>query len=405
MLAEQYERRRARLEVFREHGLTPLWTLCPKTTDLAIAQEWPTSWTELQGNEIEELGRWVALDESGWDGVQLYGWPRSRYLSIGTVTISDHEAAPIVEEIRTATRLQAAELKFSKAFTGPRNSPRRSVLAGMLEPGGVLHDRASVYLVDKHYFIVGKLIDLFVEEKESKQGRDIRNNDRARQMARGLFAEGPRALGPELFARLLSTTVAFAAMKNHDQRVTVDDFHDVVEEAWTRSTRRKATEALAILRTTKEEASEYLRDAHGPDAVLAQSLEPLIPATAAIIANWSRRLGRVNFLLDDQRAMTDTNLDLIEDDARGRTHPEFRYLSHGVHLGELVRGSSKEHPSLQLADLVAGAGFAVAERHDGQVNPAGEDLYEAIVPLIDPAGLISHDDPGRFASSEARPVG
>lgn len=353
----------------------------------------------------EDSGQWVALDESGWDGDQLYGRPRSRYLSIGTVAISDDEAAPIVDEIRAATRLLAAEVKFSKALTGPRNGPRRSVLAKMLAPGEVLHGRAAVYLVDKHYFIVGKLIDLFVEEKEAKQGRDIRNTDRARQMARGLFTEGPRALGPELFGRLLSTTVAFAAAKNHDQSVTVDAFHDVVEEAWTRSTRRKASEALAILRTTREEAAEYLRDAHGPDAVLAQSLEPLIPATAAITANWSRRLGRVNFLLDDQRAMTDANLDLIEDDARGRTHPDFRYLSHGVHLGELVRGSSKEHPSLQLADLVAGAGFAVAERHDGQVNPAGDDLYEAIVPLIDPAGLLSHDDPGRFAFSGARPVG
>lgn len=103
--------------------------------------------------------------------------------------------------------------------------------------------------------------------------------------------------------------------------------------------------------------------------------------------------------------MTDTNLAFIEDDARGRTHPEFRYLAHGVHLGALVRGSSKEHPSLQLADLVAGAGFAVAERHDGQVNPAGDDLCEAVVPLTDPAGLLSHDDPCRFASSEARAVG
>jgi hypothetical protein len=355
-----------------------------------------------QTDDIEGPGRWVALDESGWDGDQLYGQPRSRYLSIGTVAICDADAAPIVDEIRVEMRLQAPEVKFSRAFTGPRNRLRRSALAKMLEPGGALHDRASVYLVDKHYFIVGKLIDLFVEEKERKQGRDIRNTDRARQMARGLFTDGPRAMGAELFGRLLSTTVSFAAAKNHDQSVTVDDFHNVVEDAWKRSTRRKATEALAALRSTKEEAEEYLRQAHGPDAVLAQSLEPLIPATAAIIANWSKKLGRVSFVLDDQRAMTDTNLDLIEDEARGRTHPEFRYLSHGVHLGELLRGSSKEHPSLQLADLVSGAGFAVAERHAGQTNPAGDDLYKAVVPLIDPAGLLSHDDPGRVAYVEAR---
>ncbi|MEV4944050.1 hypothetical protein [Streptomyces zaomyceticus] len=225
-------------------------------------------------DETEDLGQWVALDESGWDGDQLYGQQRSRYLSIGTVAISDDEAAPIVEEIRTATRLQAAEVKFSKAFTGPRHSPRRAVLAMMLAPGGVLHERASVYLVDKHYFIVGKLIDLFIEEKEAKQGRDIRNTDRARQMARSLFAEGPRALGPELFGRLLSTTVAFAAAKNHDQSVTVEDFHNLVEEAWTQSRRRKVTEALAALRTTKEEAAEYLQEAQAPTQLLDSRSNP-----------------------------------------------------------------------------------------------------------------------------------
>ncbi|MBT2440077.1 hypothetical protein J7E93_08080 [Streptomyces sp. ISL-36] len=52
LLAEPYERRRALLEaLFADHGLTAPWTLCPMTTDPAIAQEWLTSWTEIQGVE------------------------------------------------------------------------------------------------------------------------------------------------------------------------------------------------------------------------------------------------------------------------------------------------------------------------------------------------------------------
>ncbi|WP_328753680.1 hypothetical protein OHA28_50325 [Streptomyces sp. NBC_00269] len=149
--------------------------------------------------DAEGDGRWVAVDELGWDGDQLHGARRSRYLSIGSVAISDIEAEPIVEEIRKATRLQAPELKFSGAFAGPKNGQRRPVLSGLLEPGGALHGRASVYLIDKHYFVIAKLIDLLVEEMLHKQGRDIRNTGQARKMARSLFTEGARALGPELF--------------------------------------------------------------------------------------------------------------------------------------------------------------------------------------------------------------
>ncbi|MEU5796204.1 hypothetical protein ABZ800_22190 [Streptomyces sp. NPDC047813] len=347
--------------------------------------------------DIGGEGRWVAVDESGWDGDQLHGEQRSRYLSIGSVAISDADAEPIVDEIRTATRLQAPELKFSKAFAGPKNGQRRSVLSALLAPGGALHERASVYLIDKHYFVVGKLIDLFVEEQAHKQGRNIRNTGHARKMTRSLFEEGPRALGLALFDRLLSSTVAFTSHKNRDQQVTVDDFYEVVEEAWARSRRRNVTEALTLLRTTREEATEYLQDAHGPDAVLPQALEPLIPAVAAITANWSRKLGRVNMLVDDQRALSDANLDDIETEARDRGHPEFRYLSRGVHLGQLLRGQSTQHPSLQLADLISGAGFSVAQRHHGLANPAGEDLYSVVVPLIDVAGMLPHDEPARVA--------
>jgi hypothetical protein len=350
--------------------------------------------------DTEGGGRWVAVDESGWDGDQLHGEQRSRYLSIGSVAISDTDAEPIVDEIRTATRLQAPELKFSKVFAGPKNGQRRSVLSALLAPGGDLHGRASVYLIDKHYFVVAKLIDLFVEEQAHKQGRNIRNTGRARTMARRLFEEGPRALGPAIFDRLLSSTVAFTSHKNRNQQVTVDDFYEVVEEAWARSHRRNVTEALALLRTTREEATEYLQDAHGPEAILPQALEPLIPAVAAITASWSRKLGRVNMLVDDQRALSDANLDDIETEARDRGHPEFRYLSRGVHLGHLLRGQSTQHPSLQLADLISGAGYAVAQRHNGLANPAGEDLHTVVVPLIDVAGMLPHDEPTRVT----RPV-
>ncbi|MER6684625.1 ATP-dependent DNA ligase [Streptomyces olivaceoviridis] len=52
LLHTPYGERRARLErLFTEHRLTDPWRLCPETTDIALAQEWFTDWTEVPGIE------------------------------------------------------------------------------------------------------------------------------------------------------------------------------------------------------------------------------------------------------------------------------------------------------------------------------------------------------------------
>ncbi|MEU9174967.1 hypothetical protein AB0D34_45665 [Streptomyces sp. NPDC048420] len=76
-------------------------------------------------------------------------------------------------------------------------------------------------------------------------------------------------------------------------------------------------------------------------------------------------------------------------------------VAHGLieekHLQNLVRGRSVVHSCLQLADLVAGAGRAVARWHDGEDDPAGNDLHSVAGPLVDPGGLLMNETPEDFA--------
>ncbi|MGW7455275.1 ATP-dependent DNA ligase [Streptomyces sp. NPDC054787] len=52
LLERPYRERRALLEdLFTDHGLTAPWTLCPMTTDPAVAREWLESWTDVSGLE------------------------------------------------------------------------------------------------------------------------------------------------------------------------------------------------------------------------------------------------------------------------------------------------------------------------------------------------------------------
>ncbi|WP_333732570.1 ATP-dependent DNA ligase [Streptomyces sp. IBSBF 3010] len=74
LLDKPYAARRALLEaLFVEHGLTPPWTLCPSTTDMATAAEWLNEWTRTPGIEgivIKSLTGRYRPGVRGWTKVR-----------------------------------------------------------------------------------------------------------------------------------------------------------------------------------------------------------------------------------------------------------------------------------------------------------------------------------------------
>jgi hypothetical protein len=221
-------------------------------------------------------GRWVAVDESGWDGEQLYG-RADRYLSIGSVAVDDESASTIVERLRRETALtQPPELKFGQ-FASQKGGKRLEALAALLEREGALAGRAHVYLVDKHYFVTGKIIDLLLEEHAFERGINLYEGGRARALAWTLFHEGPSALGSEGFDRLIATMVGFASMRNRDGSVvSIDKLFTEIDRAWSGSRRWRVTEILCALRWTQAEAEGFLQMLKKP-AYELPAMEPLIP--------------------------------------------------------------------------------------------------------------------------------
>jgi hypothetical protein len=354
-------------------------------------------------------GRWIAIDESGYHGDQLHG--RGRYMILGSVAIDDVEAAAIVDTLRRDAGIQqsATEVKFQKMFTGEGASRRRRFLGELLGPGGPLHDRASVYVIDKHYFVAAKLVSLLLEERFNALGYDIDSNGVGRQLALDLATEGPRALGRDGFDRLIATAVGFFSKKNRTgDQVTVDDFYAVIRESCAYARRRKAPQAkkaaevLDMLRKTRPEAEEFARERPaeatptGEYGLLDDAMDPLVTAVPTVILHASIRYGgKLQVLADDQRLLTDDKLEVLE---RGATAVGLVHgLIKGNHLQDLVRGRSVDHPSLQLADLIAGAGRVVARWADGEDEPAGDDLHLVVAPLVDPGGLLMDEGPEDFA--------
>lgn len=79
-------------------------------------------------------GRWIAIDESGYDGDQLHGG--DRYMILGAVAIDDAGAAAIVDTLRREAGIQksAAEVKFQKMFTGGELTSAASSWANCWRP-------------------------------------------------------------------------------------------------------------------------------------------------------------------------------------------------------------------------------------------------------------------------------
>ncbi|GAA3747761.1 DUF3800 domain-containing protein [Streptomyces sp. NEAU-PBA10] len=343
----------------------------------------------------EGSGRWIACDESGNDGEQLLN---GRYLVYASVAVDDAEAADIVGELRREAQIQqSAELKF-KAFSG-RWANRRHVLRRLWEPGGALEGRCAAYVVDKEYAAVAKVVDLLLEEHAWAHGRDLYQAGEARRIARVLALQGRRALKQEGFRYLLENFVAFASQRavKNGEAAAAETFYNRLDAAWAASTRREVTELLFRLRATRP-AGNALRVDAGPFPLL----EMLVPCIAETARYWAKHLGEpVSVLTDEQKTLTDERLGALAQ-VLGRTSgatPSSRIR--GIALQHLVRGTSLDHPSVQLADLLAGATAAVAARHAGVYSAVSEDLYASVIPLISDESLLPYDHASVLAAPGA----
>ncbi|WP_159001187.1 DUF3800 domain-containing protein [Streptomyces sp. SBT349] len=341
-------------------------------------------------------GQWVACDESGYGGEQLMN--NGRYLVYASVAVDDAVAGPIVQEVRERARIQQGnELKF-RAFK--ERKVRREVLRQLWGPGGALEGRCAVLVVDKQYATVAKIVDLLLEEQAHAEGADLYQDREARRLARVLALDGRRALTPPGFRQLLQAFIAFASQRalGNEAAMTAAFFAEL-EVAWAASTRRPVTEILYRLRSTRPHGDVLHVNAHQFPA-----LEMLVPCIADVARHWVHRVrGPVSVLTDEQRSFTDERLSFLASAVRVTWGATPSSHIPGIDLRHLVRGSSQDHPSIQLADLLAGATAAVAARHAGIGSPAGDDLWQTVVPLIVDDSLLPYDEAASLSAPNAAP--
>lgn len=299
----------------------------------------------------------IACDESGFSGTNLLD-AATPVFAHASVDLSVEEAIELVARLRSGFRWSLKELKSGQLLRGPR-APE--ALEWML---GELDGRAHVQLVDKEYFLVTRLVDLFLAEPSYAAGTSLTQDDRAPALAvyratRGGGAEWSAFL--EAFVELVRTK-----RRRQPDRGVVKRFFQARDGLAGVGLGAEADDVLGSLSRTRVRAV-VTRLAHD-DRTIPPPLEPLLPALAETVLFWSGGRRQVLVIHDEQSALTAGRLMRLQQVlADGAEAPDAhangaRALPPMVSpLAGLVTVDSRDDPRVQVADLLAG----VARRSPG----------------------------------------
>ncbi|GAB1508014.1 hypothetical protein JCM33774_00550 [Actinophytocola sp. KF-1] len=327
---------------------------------------------------------WVAADESGTTGEDLLS--DQPVMAHATVRIDDHTAAEVLADLRARARsIQAEELKFRHV----RRGRAAEVLAEMLVPGGALAGRVNLVVAFKPYMAVSKVIDLLIEEWANEQGIDLYEGRRARTMARTLFRDGPRGLG-EMWSPFLDAFVRLARPSQTGRpEERLEAFFTVVEGAQRRNHRRSLDPILFMLGRSAQHAEDLVAAINREDEPLLSSLDPHVALLPDSLRYWYREIGKPYRLLHDEHVVLTSRMVTQTMTGLANRFPGIPWGGR-AELALFGVGTSHAHPSIQLADLVAGAGRTLTSDFLNDTTTLPPSLTDALTPAIT-WGLLPDD--------------
>jgi hypothetical protein len=314
----------------------------------------------------------IACDESGFSGTNLLD-AATPVFAHASVDLRVDEAVELIRALRPGSRWSLNEFKSAHFLRGPQAG---AALEGLL---AALTGRAHVHLVDKEYFLVTRLVDLFLAEPSYAAGTRLTQDHRPAALA--LYRAGRS--GGRGWSVFLATFVELARTRRRHQpdRAVVDRFFRAREALARAGLGAEAEGVLDGLSRTR--VSAVLARLAYDDRSIPPLLEPILPALAETVLFWSGGRRQVMVIHDEQSALTASRLRRLQQaladgahspvaDAREAGPPSARVSP----LAGLVTVDSRDDPRVQVADILAG----VARRLP---NTASDPLQ----PFLSPTSL------------------
>jgi len=307
----------------------------------------------------------VACDESGFSGSNLLD-AATPVFTHASVDLRVEEAVELIRTLRSRLGWSLSELKSGPFLRGQRSAEALEWLLA------ALNGRAHVYVVDKEYFLVTRIVDLFLVEPSYAAG--TRLTEHYRPAALTLYRAG-RA-GGGCWSVFLAAFVDLVRIKRQqpDRRV-VERFFEARDALAGAGLGAQAEAVLTGLSRTRVR-SILTRLARG-DASIPPPLEPMLPALAETVLFWSGGQRQVLVIHDEQSALTAGRLRRLQrvladaayppaGDARQAETPAARVSP----FAGLVTVDSRDDPRVQVADLLAGvARRSLNTVDDGPLQP------------------------------------
>jgi hypothetical protein len=342
----------------------------------------------------------IACDESGYEGEKLIGTTTDVFAH-GGVHLDLESAANCIRELRGRIRSPATEYKANHLL----RQKHRPVLEWLLGPLGPLQGNAHVYLVDKAFFVVGKVVDLLVGEVGQAAGTGPHHGHRAEVMAGTLYREGRHAFGREQWeALLVSANNLMRAKDRPGVRTSVDSFFRMVDVLRLAGTRGRVDEILGLLGPARPRADSF-RAQLLDDPKMIPALDPLIPAIVRAVLYWGAGGKPVSIVHDRQNALSKervaqlkemvntprpappggspgVRLDGVGSDGVGSDGVGSDGVRlDGVRLDSLSLVDSGLDARIQVADIVAGTARKIAS---DELNHRGDAQLTALLrPYVD----------------------
>ncbi len=285
----------------------------------------------------------IFSDESGHTGPNLTS-KAQQYFVLATISFPESEA----KEIRNGffPQVRARELKHGSLA---RNAKQHSMVLEYLKYLQSCQHRFKIYVVDKEFAAVAKIVDYLVETAAHKVGVDIYSNGYALKIANLLYYS---LVTYEIAAYRSALLSRFEGMMRHGSRIRYDDFFDFIEQP---VASRSLDRVLDIVRATRHvlDAGQIL--AAGPDA-----LDVSFTAALCLMAEWRKETEESFNLVHDVsspmvketrlwEALTDESVQPITIGYGPKT------MRFPIGVAKTSFEDSRSWVGLQLADVLAGS--------------------------------------------------
>jgi hypothetical protein len=302
----------------------------------------------------------IGCDESGFSGSNLLH-PATPVITHASVDLRVGEASDLIAALRSEFRWSPTEFKSGQFLRGPDAG---AALDWFL---AALRGRAHVHLVDKEYFLVTRIVDLFLAEPSYGSGTRLTEDDRA--AARALYrARHSGGRDWDAFLAAFAELVRIKRRRQPDRRV-LDRFFQARDALARDGLGAPADRVLGGLDRTRVWA--VLTRLAGDDRSIPPPLEPMLPALAETVLFWSGGRRQVLVVHDEQSALTAGRLRRLQQvlaDAAGL--PAAGGAAPVSPLAGLVTVDSRDDPRVQVADLLAGVARRLPETgDDGPLRP------------------------------------